>query len=98
MKFREDVSFFLREEKPAAEEAEGLITDPMYLWGLSKRVESGVSSTENGIGVAEPETMDKEQHLAGLSFKSIDDVRLDSLWIRRWCVRLFVVIRLKSSA
>ena len=97
MKFREDVSFSLRKEKPAAEEAEGLITDPRYLWGLSKRVESGVSSTENGIGLAEPETMDKEQHL-GLSFKSIDDVSLDSLWIRCWCVCLFVIIRLKSSA
>ena len=70
MKFREDVSFSLRKEEAAAEEAEGLITDPRYLWGLSKRVESGVSSTEKGIGLAEPETMDKEQHLADLSFKS----------------------------
>ena len=71
-------SFSFRKEKPAEEEAEGPITDPRYLWGLSKRVERGLLSTEKGIGFAEPETMEREQHLAGLSFRSIDEVRLGS--------------------
>ena len=72
-------SFSFRKEKPAEEEAEGPITDPRHLWGLSKRVERGLFSTEKkGIGFAEPETMEREQHLGGLSFRSIDEVRLES--------------------
>ena len=49
---------------------------------MSKRVERVVLSTEKGIGLAEPKAMEREQHLAGLSFRSIDEVRLASLLIR----------------
>ena len=84
MKASEVESLSFRKEKPAEEEAEGPITHPRYLWGLSKRVERVVWSTVKGIGLAEPETMDREQHLAGLSLRSIDEVRLVSLWISRW--------------
>ena len=71
-------NFSFKKEKPAEEEAEWPITEPRYLWGLSKRVERGLLSTEKGIGFADPETMEREQHLAGLSFRSIDEVRLES--------------------
>ena len=69
-------SFSLRKEKPAEEEAEGRITDPRYLWGLSKRVEG--CCRQKGTGFAEPETMEREQHLAGLNFRIIDELRLES--------------------
>ena len=78
MKAKEVESFSFRKEEG---EGEGPITEPRYLWGLSKKVERVVSSTEKGIGLAELETMEREHHLAGLSFRSIDEVRLASLLI-----------------
>ena len=51
-KAKEVESFSFRKEKPDREEGEGPITEPRYLWGLSKRVERVVSSTEKGIGLA----------------------------------------------
>ena len=59
MKTKEVESFSFRKGKPAEEEGVGPITEPRYLWGLSKRVERVVSSTEKGIGLAEPETMER---------------------------------------
>ena len=81
MKAEKVESLSFKKKKPAEEEGKGPITKPRYLWGLSKRVERVVSSTEKGIGLAEPETMQREQHLAGLSLRSIDEVRLASLLI-----------------
>ena len=81
MKAEEVKSSSFEKEKPAEEEGEGPITEPRYLWGLLKRVERVVLCTEKGISLAEPETMETEQHSAGLSFRSIDEVRLASLLI-----------------
>ena len=50
MKAKEVESFSFRKEKPAEEKGEGSITELRYLWGLSKRVDKVVSSTEKGIG------------------------------------------------
>lgn len=70
-------------EKPAAEEAEGPVIEPRYLWGLSKSVESGVSLVVKVTGLAEPETIEREQHLDGFRWRSIDEVRRVILLIRR---------------
>ena len=89
--------YFFAEEKPAVEEADGAIMEPRYLWGLSKRVESGTSLVVKETGLAEPETMEREQNLVGLRQRGMDKVRREILLSRRWCMRLFVVMRLKSS-
>ena len=51
-----------------------------------------------GIGLAEPEIIERDEHLVGLSFKFMVEASSVRRFIRRWCVRLFRVIRLKSSA
>ena len=66
--------------------------------GLSNNVEIGVSEIVKGIGLAEPETIEREEHLDGFSFRFIEAVRAFRRVIRRWWVRWFVMIRLKSSA
>ena len=62
-------SFSFRKEKPAEEEAEGPITDPRYLWGLSKRDERGLLSTEKGMGFAKPETWRERAAFSRLAFQ-----------------------------
>ena len=64
-------------EKPAAEEADGPIMELRYLWSLSKRVESGKSLVVKETALAEPETMEREQHLVGLRQRSMDEARSD---------------------
>ena len=73
------------------------MVEPRYLCGLSNNVEIGVSETAKGIGLAEPETIEREEHLDGFSFRFIEAVRAFRRVIRRWWAHLFV-IRLKSSA
>ena len=74
------------------------MVEPRYSCGLSNNVEIGVSGIVKRIGLAEPETIEREDHLDGFSFRFIEVVRAFRRVIRRWWVRLFVVIRLKSSA
>ena len=74
------------------------MTEPKYLCGLSKSVEMVISESVNGMFLGEPETMGREEHLNGFSFRFMEFVRMVSLFVRRWWVRLFLVIRLKSSA
>ena len=70
---------------------------PRYLWGLPKRVESETSLGVKETGLADPETMKREQHLVGLIQRSTDEVTREILFSSHWCLRLFVVMRFKSS-
>ena len=65
---------------------------------LSSNVEIGESETVKRIGLAEPETLEREEHLDGFSFRFIGAVRALRRVIRRLWVRLLVVIRIESSA
>ena len=58
MKAKQGERFSFREKKPAEQEAEGPIIEPRYSWGLQKKVERVVSSTDKGMGSAQPETME----------------------------------------
>ena len=49
------------------------------------------------IGFLEPEIIERDEHLVVLSFEFIVQVISVRRFIRPWCVRLFRVIRLKSS-
>ena len=51
-----------------------------------------------GIGLAEPEIKEIDEHLVGLSFTFIVEASSVRRFIRRWYVRLFRVIRVKKSA
>ena len=62
------------------------------------RVDIGRSDIVKGIGLAEPEIIERDDHLVGLSFRFIVEARSLKRFSRRWCMRLFRVIRLKSSA
>ena len=73
------------------------MVEPRYLCGLSNNVEIGVSEIVKWIGLAEPETIEREKRLNGFNFRFIEAVRAFRRVIRHWWVCLFVVIRLKSS-
>ena len=45
------------------------------LFGLSNNVEIGVSEIVKGISLAEPETIEREEHLDGSIFRFIEAVR-----------------------
>ena len=45
-----------------------------------------------GIGLAEPEIIERDEHLVGLSFKFLVEAS-SGRFIRCWCVRLFEVNR-----
>ena len=86
-----------RKSKPAEEEAERSIIEIRYLCGLSNGVEIGVSVIVKGIGLVEQETVEREEHSGGFSFRFIEAVRAFRQVIRRWWVHSFAVIRLKPS-
>ena len=69
----------------------------IYVCSFSNNVGIGASETVKKIGLAEPETIEREGHLGGFSFRFIEAVRTLKQVFRRCWVRLFVVIRLKSS-
>ena len=64
---------------------------------MSNRVDIGKSDIVKGIGLAEPEIIERDEHLVGLSVKFMVEAR-SATFIRRWCMRLFRMITFKLSA
>ena len=62
------------------------MTEPRYLCGLSKSVEMVRSESVNGMFLREQETMEREEHLDGFSFRFMEFVRMVGLFLRRWWV------------
>ena len=60
---------------------------PRYFCVLSNNVEIGVSEIVNGVGLAEPETIERREHFNGFSFRFIEAVRAFRRVIKRWWVR-----------
>ena len=60
--------------KPTVEEADH---GAEIFVGLVKKVESWTSLVVKETGLAEPETMEREQHLVGLRQRSMDEARSD---------------------
>ena len=89
--------FSQMKREPVLEEVAGLMTEPRYLKSFSNRVDISRSDTVKGMGSAEPEIIEREEHLVGLSFRFIVEARSVRRFIRRWCMRLFEVIILKLS-
>ena len=51
------------------------MTELRYLWGLTKRVEMSLSEIDKGIGLGEPEMIDREAHFEGFRMKFIEEAR-----------------------
>ena len=73
------------------------MVEPRSLCGLSNNVEMRVSEIVKGIGLAEPEKTEREKHSYGFNFRFMETVKAFRRVIRRWWVRFFVLIRLKSA-
>ena len=79
MKAKEVESFSFRKEKPAGEEGERADYRTKVFVGLVKESrERGIVYRENYWFSGAGNNGGREQHLAGLSFRSIDEVRLAS--------------------
>ena len=52
------------------EEAEGSMAESRYLWGVSKRVDLGRSGIVKRIGLAKPETIERDGHFSRFKFHS----------------------------
>ena len=48
------------------------MVEPRCLCGLSNNFENGVSEIVKGIGLAEPETIEREEYFDGFSFRFIE--------------------------
>ena len=52
------------------------MTKPRYLWSFSYKVEIVRSERVKRIGLGDPEIMEREQHLKGLSVRFIEVARV----------------------
>ena len=73
-------------------------SEPRNLWGPSSNVSILCPSIVNGIGVDLPDTIERDLHLEGLSFRFIDVVQSCTWAMSFWWVFLLQVMMLKSSA
>ena len=70
------------------EKVKGLMIQPRCIWGLSNRVDIGGSDIVKGIGLAEPEIIERDEYLASLSFRSMVEAR-SVRFIKRCTTHLF---------
>ena len=84
--------------KASADFMQNVIIDPKNFSGLVLTFCNSFPPRLNKISVGLPLHIDILQHFVGFRVRFIDLVNEQISSISRWCVRLLLVIRLKSSA